>query len=309
MVDVSRSPLGSTAVAAEAAIVVLDGPLGTELAARGVETPAPLWSAAALLDARGRDVVRAIHRDYARAGATVHTANTFRTKRRQAGAAWAELAARAVSLAREAVRDEGPQHRVAGSIAPLEDCYRPDLSPADARQEHRELAQVLASAGVDLLLCETFPHVGEALVALEEAVATGVEAWVSFTAGPGSDLLSPEHIGLAAREAASRGARAVLVNCTPATRTLAHIERLAACGVPFGAYANAGAEAEGLGWGVGVDQRGSAAARYAELARRWLEAGATIVGGCCGTGPAHIAALRALVDGARPARAPTGSPR
>lgn len=292
-------------VTAEADIVVLDGPLGTELAARGVETPAPLWSAAALRDARGCDVVRAIHRDYARAGATVHTANTFRTKRRQAGSAWAELLARAVSLAREAVRDVDPRHRVAGSMAPLEDCYRPDLSPAGARQEHREVAQALAAAGVDVLLCETFPHVGEALVALEEAVATGVEAWVSFTAGPDADLLSPEDVGVAAREAAARGARAVLVNCTPAARTLAYVERLAACGVPFGAYANAGAAAEGLGWRDG--QGSSAAARYADLARGWLEAGATIVGGCCGTGPAHVAALRALVDGA--ARRPAGSPR
>ncbi|WP_437623562.1 homocysteine S-methyltransferase family protein [Sorangium sp. So ce1151] len=320
-----REPSGLAAKAAQAAVadvVVLDGPLGTELAARGIETPAPLWSAAALLDARGCDAVRAIHRDYARAGATVHTANTFRTRRRQAGAAWAELAARAVSLARDAVRDVGSRHRVAGSIAPLEDCYRPDLSPADARQEHRELAQALASAGVDVLLCETFPHVGEALVALEEAVATGVEAWVSFTAGPDADLLSPEDIGVAAREAAARGARAVLVNCTPATRTLAYVERLAACGVPFGAYANAGAASEGLGWRGGQGSSASTGARYADLARRWLEAGATIVGGCCGTGPAHIAALRALVvderahgagpargHGAGPARGPSGSPR
>ncbi|HTN83965.1 MAG TPA: homocysteine S-methyltransferase family protein [Sorangium sp.] len=318
MEDMLKEPSGPATQAAQAApavvadVVVLDGPLGTELAARGIETPSPLWSAAALLDARGCDAVRAIHRDYARAGAAAHTANTFRARRRQAGAAWAELAARAVSLAREALRDAGSGRRVAGSIAPLEDCYRPDLSPASARQEHRELARALASAGVDVLLCETFPHVGEALVALEEAVATGVEAWVSFTAGPEADLLSPEDIGVAAREAAARGARAVLVNCTPATRTLAYVERLAACGVPFGAYANAGAASEGLGWRGG--QGSSAASRYADLARRWLEAGATIVGGCCGTGPAHIAALRALVDGERahgagPARGPSGSPR
>ncbi|MGK4007601.1 homocysteine S-methyltransferase family protein [Sorangium sp. So ce1036] len=287
------------AIAAGAGVTILDGPVGTELAARGVETPAPLWSAAALLDARGREVVRAIHRGYALAGATVHTANTFRTRRRQAGAAWAELTARAVSLAREAAREVGSRHRIAGSVAPLEDCYRPDLSPADARQEHREFARALASAGVDLILCETFPHPGEALVALEEAVATGVEAWVAFTAGPGADLLSPGEMGIAAREAARRGARAVLVNCTPATRTLAYVEQLAASGVAFGAYANAGAASEGIGFPEGTDS--ASAARYAALARRWLEAGATIVGGCCGTGPAHVAALRALVDGARPA--------
>ena len=52
-----------------------------------------------------------------------------------------------------------------------------------------------------------------------------------------------------------------------------------------------------------------AADPVSDVPRRWLEAGATIVGGCCGTGPGHIAALRALVDRARPAREPTGSPR
>src|SRR6185436_12595780 len=108
---------------------------------------------------------------------------------------------RAVAIARAAVP---AGHRVAGSLAPLEDCYRPDLSPADPRPEHRELARALADAGVDLLLCETFPHAGEALVACEEAVATGLETWVSFTAGPDGSLLSPAEVEAAAREAADR---------------------------------------------------------------------------------------------------------
>jgi S-methylmethionine-dependent homocysteine/selenocysteine methylase len=98
-------------------VTLLDGALGTELAARGVPTPAVAWSAFALEHAA--HVVAAIHRDYADAGATVHTANTFRTKRRQLGDRWEELARRAVELARAAV-PEG--QRVAGSIAPLEDC-------------------------------------------------------------------------------------------------------------------------------------------------------------------------------------------
>ncbi len=125
-------------------ITLLDGPLGTELAARGVPTPGPGWSAFALDDAP--EVVVAIHRDYARAGATVHTANTFRTKRRQLGVRWEELARRAIDLARGAVP---AGQRVAGSIAPLEDCYRPDLSPPNPRPEHRELARALAAAGAD----------------------------------------------------------------------------------------------------------------------------------------------------------------
>jgi S-methylmethionine-dependent homocysteine/selenocysteine methylase len=262
---------------------ILDGPMGTELAARGVPTPAPRWSAEALDSAP--EVVAAIHRAYAAAGATVHTSNTFRTRRRQIPDRWEELARRAVGIARAAVP---VGHRVAGSIAPIEDCYRPDLSPADPRPEHRELAQALADAGVDLLLCETFPHVGEALVAVEEAVRTGLPTWVAFTAGPDATLLTPTAMVEGAREAVRRGASAVLVNCTPATATLRYVERLAGLGVPFGAYANAGSTADGIGWNsAGAES----ALAYARLAATWEAAGATLIGSCCGTGPAHVRAL------------------
>jgi S-methylmethionine-dependent homocysteine/selenocysteine methylase len=264
-------------------IILLDGPVGTELAARGVPTPAPAWSAWAIEHAPA--VLSAIHRDYAAAGATVHTASTFRTRRRQVGEGWERLARRAVAIARGAVP---AGHRVAGSLAPLEDCYRPDLSPPEPRAEHRELARVLADAGVDVILCETFPHVGEALVAVEEAVLAGVETWASFTAGPGGELLTPAEVGAGAREAARRGARRVLVNCTAATLTLPYVERLAEAGVPFGAYANAGSPEEGLGWTSTPD-----AVRYGEIAAGWRRAGATIFGGCCGTGPVHVRELAA----------------
>lgn len=272
-------------------LTLLDGPVGTELAARGVPTPPPLWSALALTEAP--EVVRAIHRAYAEAGATVHTANTFRTKRRQVGDRWAELARLAVELAKSAVPSS---HLVAGSIAPLEDCYRPDLSPSDPRAEHRELARVLAEAGADLLLCETFPHVGEALIAVEEAAATGLPVWVSFTAGPDADLLTPEVIRRGAAEAVQRGASAALVNCVPATQMQVFVEALAGLGVPFGAYANAGSVDDAIGWRSPTDPAAQAAEAYMKLATGWVSAGATILGGCCGTGPAHI---RALAVGAR----------
>jgi S-methylmethionine-dependent homocysteine/selenocysteine methylase len=265
-------------------VVVLDGPMGTELARRGVPIPGPGWSAHALDTAA--DVVAAIHRDYVAAGATVHTANTFRTKRRALGARWEALARQAVELARGSVRSG---QRVAGSIAPLEDCYRPAASPGEAsRPEHAELARVLADAGVDVLLCETFPNAVEAVVAVSEAARTGVETWVALTAGPDGSLMTPADMREVARRCVDAGARAVLVNCTPASRTLAYVEALAAVGAPFGAYANAGNAADGIGWEADVER---GAARYAGLARRWIDAGATIVGGCCGTGPAHIAAL------------------
>jgi S-methylmethionine-dependent homocysteine/selenocysteine methylase len=263
---------------------ILDGAMGTELARRGVATPAPVWSARALEVAP--EIVAAIHREYAEAGATIHTANTFRTKRRDVGANWEELARRAVTIARGAVPRS---HRVAGSLAPLEDCYRPDRSPGEAsRAEHRELAQVLVDAGVDLLLCETFPSEVEAVVAVEEAVRAGAETWAALTAGPLALLMTPDQMERAARACVAAGARAVLVICIAASRTMPFVERLARVGVPFGVYANAGEPSEGLGWSA--DPR-EGAKRYARHARAWRDAGATLVGSCCGTGPVHTAAL------------------
>lgn len=260
-------------------ITVLDGPMGTALAARGVETPPPAWSAWA--NARAPEVVAEIHAAYARAGATVHTANTFRTKRRQTGDAWERLARAAVAIARGAVP---AGHRVAGSVAPLEDCYRPDLAPRGdvARAEHGALSRVLVDAGVDLILCETFPSPREACVAVDAAARTGVETWVALTAGPDADLMTPAAMAEAARACVEHGARAVLVDCTPPDATLAYVEAIARAGVPFGAYANAGRTDR---WSeASVDE-------YVQHARMWVEVGATIVGSCCGTDARYIAEI------------------
>lgn len=260
-------------------MLLLDGPMGTELAARGVPTPAPGWSAYAI-DA-APEVVRAIHDDYARAGARVARANTFRTQPRLFPGRYRAMALAAVTLAagRRGVR-------VAGCIAPVEDCYRPDLAPPPdvARPLHRALAEALRDAGAELLVCETFPHGGEARVAVEEAARTGIETWASLTAGPDASLLTPEAMEAAARDCVAVGARAVLVSCTAASRTRPFVERLARVGVPFGAYANAGED-----WGADPT---AAAARYADHAAGWIEAGATILGSCCGTHPVHIEVLR-----------------
>lgn len=265
-------------------ITVIDGPMGTELNSRGVSTDLPRWSAAAIDEAA--DTVAAIHRDYAAAGATVHTTNTFRTKRRNVGDPWQRMTTTAVELARANVGSG----RVAGSISPLEDCYRPDLSPPDPRPEHRELAVALAGAGCDLLLCETFAHAGEAVVAVEEAVATNRETWLALTAGPEADLLTPDQLAEGAKRAVDVGAAAVLVNCSPAVDTLPFVIALekARLAVPIGAYANAGSVDDRIGWTSSPEPGATA---YAAIAKQWVDAGATIVGSCCGTGPQHIAAI------------------
>lgn len=274
--------------------LILDGPVGTELLRRGVPTPLPLWSAAAI-DA-APDVLAAIHRDYAMAGATVHTANTFRTTPWALRAVGREadarrLTIRAVQIARDAV----PQsQRIAGSLAPLEDCYTPSLSPSPPLAERAlsDGAELLAEAGVDLILCETFPHPAEALLAVRAAARTGLPVWLSLTPGPSGDLLDDETVRRCAAESASAGAQIVLVNCGRPGRLTTAVAAIASLGVPTGAYGNVGTPCDLHGW---RSEGPSAPAPYAATVRSWLESGASVVGGCCGTTPAHIASLAALV--------------
>lgn len=278
-----------------AAVTILDGPIGTELARRGIPTPLPLWSAAAIEQAP-QELAR-IHADHAEAGATVHTAATFRTapftlEPLGLGGRARELTRAAVGIARQAVP---AGHLVAGSMSPLHDCYRPDLSPdpATCLREHGRHAESLAAAGVDLLLCETFPHVGEALCAARAALATGLPVWLSLTRGPRADLLGEGEVAAALERAADLGVAAVLVNCVPLPTVAPLLARIARIGLPFGAYANVGRPDAALGWRNDGD---ALPEPYARAATAWLDLGATMVGGCCGTTPAHIRAVAEVVN-------------
>lgn len=262
-------------------MILLDGPLGTPLAARGVPTPAPAWSAAAL-DSHPA-VVRALHAAYARAGATHHTAVTFRTTPEAVGAAAERLTRRAVALAREAVP---PSHRVLGSLAPLGDCWTPGHAPSDASARHAAQVARLVRAGVDGLLVETFADAEEAVVATRAAAATGLPVWTALTPGYDGTLMTPAALAGAAEACAAAGAATVLANCLPARRAMDWLDELATVGVPWGVYANAGPREDGL-W----PDRPRAARDYADLAAGWIQAGCAVVGSCCGTGPAHIRAL------------------
>jgi S-methylmethionine-dependent homocysteine/selenocysteine methylase len=263
---------------------ILDGAIGTELIARGVRLEGADWSARAIRHAP--EVLSEVHAAYAEAGATLHTANTFRTQPGVLGDRWRDDLRSAVAIAKAAV-PEG--QKVLGSIAPIEDCYRPDLSPGSAAlPRHRETARALAEAGCDVLLCETFAHEAEALAALEAARETGLPAWLSLTAGPLGDLLTPSDVARIGREAVALGVDRLLANCIAASRIAPFVEALVALDVPIGVYANAGARDERLGWDDATDD---AADRYVELAERWAALGATVIGGCCGTGPLHIRAL------------------
>src|SRR5262245_6713020 len=281
--------------------LLLDAAMGTELQRRDADTKLPLWSAAALL--RDPELVWTIHSDEVSAGAEILTANTFRTHARslaKAGLAErsGELSALAVQLAHQAAAAPGREVFVAGSLSPLEDCYRPDLVPADAdlAREHGAQARFLAEAGVDLILAETHNSIREASAALRAGKDTGLPVLVSMVTDGEGRLLSGESLEEAARTLRPLSPDGLGINCVPAGRLGADLARLAAAapGVPLVAYGNLGLPEDTRGWAFAEEV---APEEYAGHARTWIAAGARIVGGCCGTTPAFTRALREMLQG------------
>ena len=288
---------------ARAAWTLLDGAVGTELSRRQVDTRHPLWSARALVEAPS--VVRDIHAESALAGCDVLTTCTFRTgERTLARAGWSGrsselnrvavgLAQDAVARTRDAVRAAGRLSvRVAGGLAPLEDCFRPDLVPGpDAlAREHAAQASSLAGAGADLLLVETMISRAEAIAAVRGCVATGLPTWCSFlTSAPGR-LLSGESLADAVAAVEDLGAEAVLLNCIPAVEAMADFEALARVAhVPTGVYPNIGHGRGTEGW---RQELMLTPEQFAQCLADLRAAGASILGGCCGTEPRHLSAAR-----------------
>jgi len=301
--DLSRS--GLAARLASAAPVLLDGATGTEIERRSTFPAAaalPLWSTHALL--RDAALLREIHCDYVRAGADVLTANTFRTQRRTLSRAGLgdqgdALTERAVALARAAANEAAPPGRVvlvAGSQSPLEDCYHPERVPDEEAlaREHAEHARALARAGVDFILVETINTQREGVAALRAARETGLPACVSFVCGEGGRLLSGEPLSAAVAACVGLDPLAVLANCLPPGLVQACLPALRGSGLPFGVYPNLGVPEHGTG-----SRRSDACApeQFATLAEAWIAAGAQLVGGCCGTTPAHIAAIARRIRG------------
>ncbi|GLZ42297.1 homocysteine S-methyltransferase family protein [Actinokineospora sp. NBRC 105648] len=296
-----------------AAPVLLDGGVATDLQRAGVAVRPPWWTSAALRTEAHRRVLRGVHAAHLDAGARVVTANTFRCHEatlRRAGAGPAErvaLVGTAVRLAQQARTETGAAALVAGSLAPVADCYRPDLVPPEVelRTQHGTLAADLVRAGVDLVLVETMNTLREARVALAAALAVGARAWVSFVCRADARLLSGEPLGVAARAVERDGAETVLVNCgTPADTTRCLAELTECCAGPIGAYPNIEDRA-GLADGAHVDRPVPPALSpvdFADLLAGWhTRFRPAVLGGCCGTSPAHLRAASARLRPTEPA--------
>jgi S-methylmethionine-dependent homocysteine/selenocysteine methylase len=276
-------------------IVILDGAMGTELFRRGANTQLPIWSAQALIETP--QMVRKIHNDYIQAGAEIITTNTFRTTSRalakkDLGGRAKELTTLAVTLAKEARSESAKPVWIAGSVAPLEDCYQPELTPdsATAIREHAELIGWLVEAGVDLILIETMNSIQEAVAAAQAAAIHEIPIFVSWTCEADGKILNGDRIedGICFLEPYRPAA--FLINCTPAKHITAALKKMRAVSkVPIGAYANIGKAEPNSGWEFTDDLDANAYTREAE---NWIQEGAHIIGGCCGTTPAYIHHLK-----------------
>jgi S-methylmethionine-dependent homocysteine/selenocysteine methylase len=282
-------------------ITILDGAMGTELKARGATVPdyrSSAWSAMALV--HDPAAVRLVHRDYIASGAGVVTANNYAVVPRLLARVGMEgrleeLTHIACRLARAARDDSGRDDvLVAGSLPPLETTYRPDLVPADDELDatYGRIARTLAGE-VDFALAETLTTAREAVAAARAAERAGLRVWVSWNLALDAAVLrGGETITSAVRALDGLPVAAFLVNCVPTGHVREALEELrAVTDRPIGAYANSCTSApdqDALDACAGSLLGPEA---YADVVETWVAAGATLVGGCCDTNPAHIAAL------------------
>lgn len=278
----------------------LAGATGTEIFRRGFPTKLPLWSAQVLFEKP--ELLKQIYIDYIKAGADIITTNTFRTQRRtlaKAGlsAETERINRLAVEIAAQARKESGIERPVyiAGSITTLEDCYRPDLIPSqhELEKEHQEQVRLLADTPIDFFLLETFNSIREAVVAAKAAAETGKPLAVSFTANADGDILNGDTWDEAVRQLLNCNPFAILVNCVPeavATKALEKIK--SSTDLPFGVYANGAGIADNEdGWKFTTADYID---KYIHSCSHWVELGATIIGGCCGTNPEYTHAYSQL---------------
>ena len=283
-------------------ITLLDGGMGQELIHRAGDRPTPLWSTQVMMAHPG--LVQQVHSDYFAAGAQIATTNTYAIHRDRLiheglEHLFADLHAAALAEAMAARKAHG-QGRIAGSVGPLVGSYRPDLHPKPemAVPLYGEIVQILAPQ-VDLILFESVASLMHAETALAAAKAASKPVWLSVTLddADGSRLRSGEAVADLLPILKAGGAAAALANCSIPEAMPAGLAAFAKGDLPFGAYAN-GFTKISEGFLADRPTVDALSARtdlgpmvYADHVMGWIDQGATIVGGCCEVGPAHIAEI------------------
>lgn len=281
-------------------ITLLDGGMGQELIRRSSQPPSPLWSAKVMMDEP--EFVEAVHREYIEAGAQVLTLNTYsatpeRLARDASEDMFEPLQAKAIEIALAAKGNSDTQ--IAGCLPPLFGSYHPEMAPDydTCLATYRKVVACQREA-VDLFLCETMSSIKEAETATLAGKESGKPVWcaLSLDDDDGMKLRSGESVEAGIEASKKAGADAILFNCSLPEAINQAMPTLAQCGVPFGAYANGFTKANDLKIGGTVDvlkaRTDLGPNEYADFCQQWVNQGATIIGGCCEVGPAHIAELK-----------------
>ena len=279
----------------DAGVVLADGAMGTQLYARGV----PFDQCFDELNLSAVDLVRSVHLDYIDGGAELIETNTFGANRFKLAAHGlservVELNRAGAAVARQAVDLSGRAVFVAGSMGPMGRAMAPlgGVSAEEVREAYAEQAAALAAGGADVLILETFTDLGELLEAARaarSAVPLLLIAQMTFTQ-EGKTVLGhgPREIAEALERA---GADVVGANCSMGSQGILEVIAQMAQFVhraKLSAMPNAGFPAY-----VGGRYMYFSTPEYmAEHARQMVAVGVRLIGGCCGTTPEHIAAIR-----------------
>ncbi len=295
---------------AEGKTLILDGAMGTELERRGVPVDLLAWSARAMADHSAE--VRRIHEDFIAAGAEIHIVNSFALGRpvlepAGLGAHFEDFNRRAVELCQEAIaaKGGGRRHWIAGSISSF--AAHSDRSRLPSGEPllacYRDQVEILTAAGVDLLALEMLCDFDISHAALLAAAKSGLPVMAGFTCNWAADGRGVETRAKSTNLPPQRledllpRLLAVVPAGTPLIPAIMHcdfdvtdaaLEILAKhWSGPVAVYPNSGRFDE-----LQLDFASVASPdAFVAAARPWIEGGAAIVGGCCGLGPAHIAAL------------------
>jgi homocysteine S-methyltransferase len=287
--------------------ILCDGAMGTVLHARGVSPDACFDS----LNVTSPSLVQAVHAEYVSAGADCVETNTFGANRFKLAAHGLADRVHAINragvrLARDGRESTGRDVFVLGSIGPSGKYLAPlgTMAESDAREAFREQAEALVEGGVDGFVIETFSDLKEIALAVEAVRSVTdlpVVAEVAFTdEGVTFTAHAPEEV---AHHLRALGVEAFGANCSVGSSVLYDVlERMlhVSAGVPLAIQPNAGLPSR-------IGERLiylSSPAYMAEYAGRMVEAGARMVGGCCGTTPAHVLAMREVLDRRSPGTRP-----
>ena len=291
------------------AVLVCDGAMGTMLHAAGNSLDRALPE----LNLSNAELVSTIHESYLSAGVDLIQTNTFgasklRLAEQGSTGSVRDINLAGVRIAREAQAKAGRRVFVAGSVSPAVTAHqRPQVSAAQRVAAVREQVSALAEGGVDLLILETFGYLdelAEAVTVVAEITGTPVIAQATFT--PDGCTLGGETPHEVATVLSQLRVAALGTNCTLGPQhTLTVTAELARHTVlPVSAQPNAGLPRRVHGRRFEYHIDGDYFARYA---RRYVEAGASLIGGCCGTTPTHLRAAAAQIAALRPAPQPRRS--